>query len=233
MRVVTAELGAFTWTDIAHRSAPPLLVLPLGACEQHGPHLPLDVDTRVAVAVATGLAHRRADVVIAPAINVSASGEHRGFPGTLSLGTAVLTAMMVELVRSADWAAGVIVVNGHGGNHEALQAAHKALETERRRVLMWSPSLPPGGDLHAGHVETSLMLALAPNLVRDMRPTGPSSGLNDLWPALRSGGVAAVSASGVLGDARHADAAYGRQVLARWIADLADAAARSWPLASP
>jgi mycofactocin precursor peptide peptidase len=233
VRVVTTELGAFTWTDIAHRSAPPLLVVPLGACEQHGPHLPLDVDTRVAVALATGLANTRPDVLVTPAITVSASGEHGGFPGTLSVGTAVLTAMIVELVRSADWAAGVIVVNGHGGNHEALQAAASTLAAERRGVLMWSPSLPPGGDLHAGRIETSLMLALAPNLVREARPTGPASSLAELWPAMRSGGVAAVSSSGVLGDAHDANALYGHDLLATWIADLVAAVARSWPLTSP
>lgn len=231
--MVTAELGAFTWTDIAHRSAPPLLVVPLGACEQHGPHLPLDVDTRVAVALATGLANTRPDVLIAPAINVSASGEHSGFPGTLSVGTAVLTAMVVELVRSADWATGVIVVNGHGGNHDALQAAASTLATHHREVLMWSPSLPHGGDLHAGHLETSLMLALAPDLVRESRPTGPDTGLAELLPVMRSGGVAAVSSSGVLGDARYADATYGRDVLATWVAEFAAAVARSWPLTSP
>lgn len=233
MRVATAELGTSTWTDLAQRAAPPLLAVPLGACEQHGPHLPLDVDTRVAVALATGLAQARPDVLVAPAVTVSASGEHRGFPGTLSVGTAVLTSMLVELVRSADWAAGVIVVNGHGGNHEALHAATATLAAERRRVVMWSPALPPGGDLHAGRVETSVMLALAPDLVRDIRPTGPTTGLTELWPALRSGGVAAVSSSGVLGDARRGDAAFGRDLLATWINDLTAAVARSWPLPTP
>jgi len=79
-------------------------LLPVAAVEQHGPHLPLDTDTRIAVAVAQRVG---ADLghLTAPAIAYGASGEHQGFPGTVSIGTAALTAVLVEYGRSAcDWA---------------------------------------------------------------------------------------------------------------------------------
>src|SRR6478736_7133764 len=101
----TAGLGTMTWPDLWDCRPRPLLVVPVGSCEQHGPHLPLDTDTRVATAVAEGLVEAFAGdgttspVVLAPPLTISASGEHAGFPGTLSLGTEVFERVIVELVR--------------------------------------------------------------------------------------------------------------------------------------
>src|SRR3954454_19076570 len=115
----STSLGEATWNTVAT----PLLAVPVGSCEQHGPHLPLDTDTRIAVHLAEALGHGRPDVVVAPAGAVGASGEHAGFPGTLSIGTAALTTVLIELIRSADHFAGVVLVNGHGGNAEAVGAS--------------------------------------------------------------------------------------------------------------
>src|SRR3954449_5713373 len=104
------------WTEVAS----PILLLPVGSCEQHGPHLPLHTDTVIATALACGVAERRSDCVVAPPITIGASGEHQGFAGTLSIGTDAMTNVLIELVRSADWAAGVVFVNGHGGNAAAM-----------------------------------------------------------------------------------------------------------------
>ena len=121
------QLGAATWPEVDAVSPAPLLAVPLGSLEQHGPHLPLDTDTRIADAVARGLAARRGDVVVAPALPYGASGEHAGFPGTLSLGLDALGSAVVELVRSADAFRGVVLVNGHGGNLAALATASARL----------------------------------------------------------------------------------------------------------
>lgn len=228
----TADLGRRTWTDLADHGDT-LLAVPLGSCEQHGPHLPLDTDTVIATAVAHGLAGARPDVLVTPAVSLTASGEHHGFPGTLSIGTEVLSQLLVELVRSADWAAGVIMVNGHGGNLDAVRQAQSICRAEGRQMVAWWPTPPPQGDAHAGRTETSVMLALAPHLVRDDRPTGATKMLNDLWPELRRGGVAAVSPSGVLGDARGAHADEGRQILEAWIADLIAQVDQRWPAQRP
>lgn len=226
------ELGSCTWTEIDRRPST-LLVLPLGACEQHGPHLPLDTDTRVAVALAQRLVAARSDAVMGPTVSVGASGEHDGFAGTMSLGTEVLTMMLVELVRSASWATGVVVVNGHGGNADALAAARATWHAEQRRVLAWTPSLPAGGDAHAGRVETSVMLALHPHLVRGERPVGSTEPLAFLLPSLRQHGVKAVSHTGVLGDARGSSAAEGEAVLDQWAHDLVTTVARWHPPVQP
>lgn len=224
-------LGPRTWTDI-DLGAPPLVAVAVGSCEQHGPHLPLDTDTRIAQHLAEALVRRRDDLVLAPTLTVGASGEHQDFPGTLSVGTEVLAAVLVELTRSAWWARGLIVINGHGGNVEALIRARHVAEHEGRRLLVWSPPAPheAPGDLHAGIVETSVMLAIAPDLVRDHRPDeahpDTAAERTALIGRLRTHGVRAVSHSGVIGDATGADALWGQRWLARWIQDLETTVAR-------
>ena len=215
-----SDLGEHTWPEVA--AARPMLVVPLGSCEQHGPHLPLDTDTRIAVAIARGLAARRARTVVAPALGYGASGEHAAFAGTLSIGSDGLELALVELARSADHFAGVVFVNGHGGNNGAIERAVARLRSEGRRALAWSP--PPVGDAHAGRVETSLLLAIAPQLVRMERAErGCLEPLAAILPAMRSGGVVAVSPNGVLGDPTGASPAEGEAFLAAWVDDLAGA----------
>ncbi len=213
-------LGGLTWPDVERSSA--VLAVPLGSTEQHGPHLPLDTDTRIAAALAERLAARRADVVVAPPLPYGASGEHETFPGTVSLGTAVLEAALVELVRSASRTfPATVLVNGHGGNAAAVTAAARRLQTEGRRVLVWAPRVE-GGDAHAGRVETSLLLALAPGLVRlEAAAAGNPAPLPDLLPAIRAGSVRDVTANGVLGDPAGASAEEGHALLDRLGDDLA------------
>jgi mycofactocin precursor peptide peptidase len=219
------RLGSRTWVEV-EASPPRLLLVPVGSCEQHGPHLPLDTDTRIAVAVAEAVAAIRADVVVAPPVSYGASGEHQDFAGTLSIGTDALRAVLVELGRSAfpDPTAGgsfrgLVFVNGHGGNHQALQAAVDVLAGEGRPVSAWWPSIADG-DAHAGRTETSLLLAIAPEVVGPERPVGATAPLADLLPAMQSGGVAAVSPDGVLGDASGASADEGRTVLGALVDEL-------------
>ena len=216
------RLAELTWPQISGQA---LLAVPIGSTEQHGPHLPVDTDTRIAVALAEGLADRRADVLVAPALPYSASGEHAGFPGTLSLGTEALTTVLIELVRSADdTCRGTILVNAHGGNTTALTAAGAVLRSEGRRVLAWAPRAPWPDDLHAGRAETAVLLHLAPQTVRtEARVAGPVPSVAELV----AGGVRASSPSGVLGNPAGADAQLGRRVLDEWIADLQAAVERA------
>jgi mycofactocin precursor peptide peptidase len=213
------SLGTRRWPELAGDERP-VLAVPVGSFEQHGPHLPLDTDTRIAVELCRRLADRRAEVLLGPPVAVGASGEHAGFPGTLSIGTEVLTQVIVELLRSADWADGVVVVNGHGGNHEATGRAAELLEAEGRSVMWWWPTWGPGTDAHAGRTETSVMLALAPELVGPERPLGRTDPIGMLIPELRRVGVAPVAPNGVLGDATGADAAEGARLLDVMTADL-------------
>ena len=223
-----------TWPERAAGGAVALLV-PLGATEQHGPHLPLDTDTRIATAVADRVAAGRPDAAVAPALPYGASGEHQGFAGTLSIGHEALTTVLVELVRSATGdrtpgrqaggtdaapVAAVILVNGHGGNGEAVRAALDVLVGEGRPATAWWPRWP-SDDSHAGRVETSLLLAVAPDVVHlDRAEAGRTEPLPDLLDDLRRGGVAAVSANGVLGDPAGASGAAGAALLEDFAADL-------------
>ncbi|MET0729512.1 MAG: mycofactocin biosynthesis peptidyl-dipeptidase MftE [Acidimicrobiales bacterium] len=221
------RLGAMTWPELADSAGRSLLAVPLGATEQHGPHLPLGTDTMIATALAERLAAARSDVIVAPGVPYGSSGEHAAFAGTLSIGGPVTELLLVELVRSADAFAGVVLVSGHGGNAPSLDGAVTLLRSEGRRVLGWEPRLSDG-DAHAGRTETSLLLALQPSAVRqDQAERGNPAPLVEMLPTMRAGGVAAVSANGVLGDPEGATAEEGTRLLAAMAADLA-AAVQAW-----
>ena len=218
-----AKLGSCTSPDVAAASSETkalTLLLPLGSTEQHGPHLPLDTDTRIAQAVAAGVAHRLESVRVAPAISITASDEHRGFAGTLSVGTRVLSEMLIEIVGKAGPEFGrIVAINGHGGNAYALRAATEVCKARGRAFEVWSVRLP-GADAHAGRTETSLMLAIAEDLVRlDQAEPGAVEPLDELLPKIFEAGVREVSANGVLGDPSGANAAEGTRLLAALIDD--------------
>lgn len=228
MTASSNHLATATWPEMTVAdTAKRLLLVPLGSTEQHGPHLPFDTDTRIAVAVAEGLARRRPDVTIAPALPYGSSGEHAGFPGTLSIGQTATEHVVIELVRSADAFGGVVLVSGHGGNSEPLARAVERLGAEGRPVLQWSATVP-GGDPHAGRTETSLLLAIAPDLVRlERAEPGNTAPLAELLPTLRADGVRAASPNGVLGDPAGASAEEGWALLDAMIDDL-DTSIESW-----
>lgn len=215
----TRDLGALRWVQLTGDRL--LLAVPVGSCEQHGPHLPLDTDTLIALAFANDLAARNAHTLVAPPLSIGASGEHHGFPGTLSIGTAAMTMTLVELARSALPEPGsgspspfgaVLFVNAHGGNVDALEAARSTLVAESRRVGVWHPRIE-GGDPHAGATETSLMLHLHPQAVRmDLAEAGSAARFSDIRDELTSGGLAAVSPNGILGDPTTASAEAGERL---------------------
>ncbi|OMB90794.1 mycofactocin system creatininase family protein [Mycobacterium colombiense] len=214
---VLGELGAATSSQLSSTSAS--VLVPLGSTEQHGPHLPLDTDTRIATAVAGGAQARLGhEWLVAPAIAYGASGEHQSFAGTISLGTEALTLLLVEYGRSAaGWARRLVFVNGHGGNVEACRRAVALLRTEGRDVG-WSPCLTAGGDAHAGHTETSVLLHISPAVVRtEQSVAGNTAPLPELLGSMRRGGVAAVSPVGVLGDPTTATAAEGKRIFAEMV----------------
>lgn len=225
------DLGGATWPQVEATGGRSVLAVPLGSLEQHGPHLPLDTDTRIAVAVVGGLVARCAGVARAPAVAYGASGEHAGFPGTLLVGHRVLTDLLVELVRSArESFAGVVLVSAHGGNEEALASVQRHTAAEGDDVLVWR-AVTPGGDAHAGRTETSLMLAIDPGAVRvDMAAPGCTEPLETLLPRLRAEGVRPVSSNGVLGDPTGANAEEGRALLGALVADLSRAVTNRWVL---
>ncbi len=217
---VLAPLAGATWPEV-DRSARQLLVLPLGSTEQHGPHLPLDTDTVIASQLAAALHAHLPQLGLAPPMPYGASGEHRDFPGTLSIGTEALTAVLVEFVRHASltWRH-VLIINGHGGNAAALAKAAELTKLEGGSLTVHHAA--SGGDRadpHAGYRETSLMLYLEPAAVRtDLLAAGDTRALVDLLPQLQSGGIRQISENGVLGDPTGATGEEGRRIFAEMLA---------------
>jgi len=225
---VIALAGA-TWREIRDR---PLVLVPLGSTEQHGPHLPMETDTVIAESVtARTAALLPSDVVVAPALAYGASGEHQMFAGTSSIGSRALRELLVELVRSmTTWSGGIVLINAHGGNSRAVEGAVLQLVEEGRDVC-WVPCAAAKGDAHAGRTETSLMMHLRPSSVRlGLAQPGNTTPIGRLIPALVRNGVAAASPNGVLGDPTGATADEGARCfehMAQRIASLILDGARS------
>jgi creatinine amidohydrolase len=166
-----------------------LLVLPTGATEQHGPHLPVGTDSLAVEAVARGAAAQlRPDILalVAPTLAFGSSPHHLPFGGTMSVSTETYYRLICDLLESL--AEGgfrrVFIVNGHGGNSELLQLAARDVALRRDVAIAagsywtiaWERLTAAGagqvGHLpgHAGAFETSLVAALRPELLREPRP---------------------------------------------------------------
>jgi len=214
------SLAQLAWPDANDCGSATVLAVPVGATEQHGPHLPLTTDTEIAVGLADGLSRRRPHVVVAPAIAYGSSGEHSGFAGTLSIGQEAIELLLVELGRSASVTfRRALLISTHGGNVQPVRRALRRLREEGRDVRAFFPTW--SHDLHAGRAETSLMLALAPARVQLRRAApGVTAPLGELLPRLVAAGVREVSPNGVIGDPAGASADEGRTLLRRGIEQL-------------
>jgi len=185
------------WSDLAapiFRDLPDdlVVVLPIGATEQHGPHLPLSVDTDLTeAAIARMLAALSPDqnVLVLPTLSITKSNEHSRHPGTLSLGAETFLAVLRDIGASVARAgvARLVLFNGHGGNTAMLHVAARELRIAHDMIVAttgWSAfadaqrlfePVAYAQDLHAGDVETSAMLAARPDRVdmgqaQDFRP---------------------------------------------------------------
>jgi mycofactocin precursor peptide peptidase len=166
-------LGTLTWPEAEELAADgAVLAVPVGATEQHGPHLPMATDTDVAMALADRLAARRRDVIVAPPVGYGSSGEHAGVAGTISIGQDALELMLVELGRSAaETFRHILFLSAHGGNDEAVTRATDRLRAESRDVIAWMPGHHPA-------LEPAAALGLLPAADPDISSaavTGPSS----------------------------------------------------------
>lgn len=168
-----------TWQelrDVASRKNS-LAILPVGATEQHGPHLPLGTDTIMVEWICEQAATGLEGVAVAPVIPFGESDNHRAFPGTISLSLHTLKSVVCEVGCSLFKAGfdGVFIVNGHGGNTQTIAAAALELREMTRCVVaqvMWTAMVEDGWSVmespivwHADEAETSQMLAIAPHLV--------------------------------------------------------------------
>ena len=213
-------LAAAKWPDIKNR---PLVLVPVGSIEQHGPHLPMETDAVIAESTAKRVAQLLdVESLVAPPLVYGSSGEHQMFSGTSSIGSEALRLVIVELVRSMrTWSGRVVFVNAHGGNASALSQAVSQLIEEGHDVS-WVACATEEVDAHAGYTETSLMLHLQPWSVRlSHARAGNVTPIGDLLPELMARGVGAVSPNGVLGDPSGATATEGARCLEAMATEIA------------
>jgi creatinine amidohydrolase len=206
------------------------VVVAFGATEQHAHHMPLATDALLGDHLAHGLADRL-DAFVAPTVRVGCSSHHLAFPGTLSLADDTFGAMVADLVSSLAQAgfSRIVLVPTHGGNFAPLAAAvEKMTDSNRQRVVAltdlgvllqvaqlgereFGVPLPEGG-LHAGEWETSMLMAIHPDLVHmDRAEAGYVGDPQEAIAGLFDSGVKSLSETGAIGDPTRASAEHGRR----------------------
>ena len=229
------------WPDFATLPADTVAILPVAAIEQHGPHLPVSVDATINEGVLTRALDRlpaSLPVLVLPMQPVGLSIEHIRFPGTLTLEMETLAAVWTQLGLSCARAGlrKLVVLNSHGGQPQVVDIVCRRLRVQARMLAVacqWSRlGYPPDLDLgdverrhgiHGGLVETSMMLALRPNLVRmelarnfhsawegqeaQFRTLIPEGAVGFGWEAQD------LNPAGALGDASRATAVIGERLL--------------------
>ncbi|WP_026117318.1 creatininase family protein [Nocardiopsis alkaliphila] len=205
------------------RRAARVALLPVGSLEQHGPHLPLTTDTVIASVLARVLADSEPGLRLLPPLAFGCSHEHAAWPGTVSVSAPTLHAMVADVAASLR-AAGtpkLVVVNGHGGNHvlaNLVQASGGDMalfpgphdwEAAREAAGM---STTNDRDMHAGELETSVLLHARPDLVRTGH--GEADHLADRRDHMLTTGLSRYTRSGVVGLPSRATATKGRDLLA-------------------
>ena len=216
-------LADLTWTEV-RELAPQVRVvlLPVGSCEQHGHGMALATDITLATAVCREVSRRLYPaVLVAPPLPWGLSDHHLGFPGTISLHPETFYAVIRDVITSllGHGFRRFLLVNGHGGNIALDDVVCVRLRRETdvdfvAALTYFLLSPEPVG--HAGEVEASYALALAPELVKPARltPGQPVGGLPDLAPAVVPWAFHEMTRTGNLGDPTQATAEQGRALLA-------------------
>ncbi|WP_204105091.1 MULTISPECIES: creatininase family protein [Spirulina sp. CCY15215] len=231
-----------TWTEIQAMSDKEntVIIQPIGAIEQHGPHLPIIVDSAISVGV-LGTALSQLDARIPayalPPLYYGKSNEHWHFPGTISLSAQTLLATLKEVAESI-YRAGfrkLVFMNSHGGQPQVIEIIARDLHQEYSDFLVFpfftwrvphiakevlsAKELAMG--IHGGDAETSIMLALLPEQVKmeqavcEYPPELPPESLLSIEGKLPFAWVTKdLSKSGVIGDATTATRAKGDRILA-------------------
>ena len=208
-------------------------VLPVGSFEQHGPHLPLSTDTLIACEIARRCAEAY-DMLLLPPICFSCSHEHGAFAGTVSISASTLTKVIEDVINdlARHGVSKLVIMNGHGGNNVLTNVVQQANTVHRTAVLYptsyhWNLARTAAGcgtnahqDMHAGEAETSILLALAPEMVRP----GWESADHDVddRSLLTLVGMAGFTDTGVIGRPSLASAPKGIALIEALVAGLSD-----------
>ncbi|HIL89574.1 MAG: creatininase family protein [bacterium] len=244
----TRRLGDLRACEVAERiTDQAIFVLPVGAVEQHGDHLPLSTDLLIAESCAESVVAERGDELdlwLLPSLPYTKSNEHAWCSGTIWLGPQTMLALLDDIGRSIAQTRGrkIVFINGHGGNTSLLNVACRELRLSHGLMtFLMHPSVPPdhggvasadedGMGIHGGKEETSMVLHLRPDLV-EMNLAIPNI---PKWLAkndqVRFGGEVSFGwlsndfgPSGVIGDPRGATAALGAELFASAVRKLGEA----------
>lgn len=215
-----------TWIEVSEAlKETDIVLVPVGSQEPHGPHCPLSTDSINALSVAKKTAEKLRNefpVLVTPLIPIGCSMEHKDFPGFISLGTNTLMKVLKDICSSlfTQGFKKIIIVNGHGGNTSALQAAANSIRDElgfRIGVVTWWDLLK--GEIsidHAGWVETSMVMANRPELVDEAKipeaskkPDGEKAEFNVMTPMPLFKNIAPL---GYIGDPEKASAEKGEKL---------------------
>jgi creatinine amidohydrolase len=241
------RLRELTWHDVNEAArANKVILLPIGCIEQHGPHLPLDVDNLIVEHLAEESARRRPDLLlVAPAIHYGFNVHNQGYPGCLNANIESILAYLYDVAHSMTVSGfrKVVLVNGHGSNADVCRLAARkvvnATDSHCAAVSWWDlvadylrehrDSVFPGGIAHACEAETSLCLHIRPEgvdmskAVADVQPRK----MRHFWVDLAGSGPVAftddwsrLSRTGVEGDPTTATAEKGRRIAELVIARL-------------
>jgi creatinine amidohydrolase len=221
-------LPADTTQDVRARGADhsrQVAVLPVGSFEQHGPFLPLVTDTLVACAIAREIADAY-PVHLLPPVTISCSHEHAAWPGTVSISSVTLHAVVRDIADSLrrSGVESLVVVNGHGGNYVLGNVVQESSARGERMALFpavedWETARERAGvrtslltDMHAGEIETSILLHAHPEMVRAGHETADF--VADDRRHLLTVGMSAYTESGVIGRPSLGSAEKGKELLA-------------------
>ncbi len=244
MSIRTRRFDYLNWPDAqkAKSLEGSTLVWPLGACEQHGPHLPLATDTLFAERILTSVLQQLPSslpIWMLPPQSMGFSPEHAAFPGTISLSATLMLQLVMEVgdQLASNGLRRLIFFNAHGGQIGLLQAAARQLRLNHSSMSVLPCFLWSGVDslnnlisleerergLHAGLAETSLMISIAPDLVGEDRPCDGMPSTNERMVAPPEGWslegpspcawlTEDLSETGVIGDSRQANPSLGESI---------------------
>jgi creatinine amidohydrolase len=233
------------------RDAGSLVLVPLGAVEQHGPHLPVDTDVSIAWALAREVARRLGSTVVAPPIWWGYSSSHMSFPSTISLRPQTLLALLEDVCGSiaSHGFTKIAIVSSHATNRPFGQIVVREFAARHGLVILYMHYVDfcrkafadgrvsaIGGEMHGGEFETALQLHLNSHLVRMERATtdmvdpkrhfGISSAgrdLVDLGNVALGYDIGKLFPTGVMGDATVATAELGAEIFETAVTGLAQA----------
>ena len=210
-----------------------MAILPIGSFEQHGPYLPLITDTVIATSICRELAAVY-PLFELPPITMSCSHEHSAWPGTVSISPRTLYSLVTEIADSVTRSglSALVLVNAHGGNYVLSNVVQEANAHGTRMALFpagpdWNNARVAAGlestmheDMHAGEIETSILLHTHPELVKDGFESADC--IADDRRYLLVEGMTRYTTSGVLGRPSLSSAEKGKAVMASLVQSFAD-----------